>query len=100
MAKKSVRAAAAEPTHGAGSDEKSESETARVSKAARSTPRLRVRDSTISIDHSDRFALGSSDRDFLNFLVSQLANVSSKGGQIKEEELKFMVKWPPYTTRS
>jgi hypothetical protein len=98
MAKKRATPTGAEPKHGASSDERTEIEKASVREATSTTPRLRVHDKAISIDHADPMvgwplledALGSSDRDFLDVLLKQLANASGKGGQV-EEELNFMV---------
>jgi len=94
MAKKRAKPTGSEPKHGASSDERAEIEKASVRKATSTTPRLRVHDEAISIDHAGwpllEDALGSSDRDFLDVLLKQLANASSKGGQV-EEELNFMV---------
>ena len=72
---------------------------ARVAKAASMTARLRVQDKKISIDHVDplvgwpllKDALGCSDTDFLKALLKQLVNASSKGGQVEEVDLNFMV---------
>jgi hypothetical protein len=97
MIKKTAKPIAAKAKYDLSPEEK-----AAIGKAgARKTPgpRLRVQDAKISIDHADPVvgwllleeALGSSDRDFLNFLLKQLASASAKGGQADEEDLNFMV---------
>jgi hypothetical protein len=99
MAKKSEKPTVAEPKQDSSPEERTAIERARAKKASGLAPRLKVQDKTISIDHADptvgwlllRDALGSSDSDFLNIILKQLANASAKGGNVDEEELNFMV---------
>ena len=99
MAKKSAKPIVALPKQNSSPEERTAIERARAKKASGLAPRLKVQDKTISIDHADptvgwlllRDALGSSDRDFLNAILKQLANVTAKGGHIDEEDLNFMV---------
>ncbi len=94
MTKKRATPTVAEAKHGPSPEERTGIKKANVGKATRTTPRLRVHGEAIRIDHAGwpllEDALGSSDRDFLDVLLKQLANASSKGGQV-EEELNFMV---------
>src|SRR5271169_6063092 len=99
MAKKRAKPTGSEPKHGASSEVGTEIKKTNVGKATSTTPRLRVADRTIAIVHDDPLvawsllqdALGSSDRDFLEVLLKQLVGASSKGGQVEEDELNFMV---------
>jgi hypothetical protein len=99
MAKKSAKPTVAEPNQNSSPEERTEIERARAKKASVLAPRLKVQDEKISIDHADpavgwrllRDALGSSDRDFLNVILRQLANASARGGQVDEDDLNFMV---------
>ena len=99
MAKKSAKPTVAEPKQNSSPEERTAIERARAKKASGLAPRLKVQDKTISIDHADptvgwlllRDALGSSDSDFLNVILKQLANASAKGGHVDEEDLNFMV---------
>ena len=98
MAKR-AKPTAGEPKGDPGLEGRPAIEKARGTKSDGKTPRLRVQDKSISIDHADpsvgwpllQDALGSSDPDFLNVLLKQLANASSKGRQVEESELNFMV---------
>src|ERR1700704_1936088 len=71
-------------------------------KAASRAPRLKVLNKDVaqlSTDHPDQGigftllmeALGTADQDFLNGLLGQLANASTRGSQIDERGLNFMV---------
>lgn len=99
MAKKSAKPTVAEPNQNSSPEERTAIERACATKASGLAPRLKVQDKKISIDHADptvgwlllRDALGSSDRDFLNGILKQLANASIKGGHVDEEDLNFMV---------
>jgi hypothetical protein len=99
MTKKRIKPIAAEAKYEPSPEERSAIEKARTKKTASPAPRLRVQDTKISIDHPDPMvgwlllqgALGSTDTDFLNVLLKELANVSSKGGRVDAEELNFMV---------
>jgi hypothetical protein len=99
MAKKSAKPTVAEPKQNSSPEERTAIERARAKKASGLAPRLKVQDKKISIDHADptvgwlllRDALGSSDSDFLNVILKQLANASAKGGHVDEEDLNFMV---------
>lgn len=70
--------------------------------AANPAPRLKVlkgQAATISPDHPDRLAgqmllmdaLGTGDLDFYHGLLNQLATAGSKGGQVDERGLNFML---------
>ena len=71
--------------------------------AANPAPRLKVLNGkqavSISLDHPDNLtgqmllmdALGTADFDFFSGLLDQLANAGSKGGQIDERRLNFML---------
>jgi hypothetical protein len=67
------------------------------SEAASPAPRFKVRDNEISLDHPNRLvgkllmmgALGTSDSDFQNGLVEQLANVHPAGAE--ESGLNFSI---------
>ena len=70
--------------------------------AANPAPRLKVlkgQAATISPDHPDHFAgqmllmdaLGTGDGDFYIGLLYQLATAGSKGGQVDEHDLNFML---------
>ncbi|HWZ40333.1 MAG TPA: hypothetical protein VNY08_18735 [Bradyrhizobium sp.] len=99
MAKKSAKPTVAEPKQNSSPEERAAIERARAKKASGLAPRLKIQDKKISIDHADptvgwlllRDALGSSDSDFLNVILKQLANASAKGGHVDEEDLNFMV---------
>ena len=70
---------------------------------AKSSVRLKVSkngsDPQLSLDHPDELigrallmeALASADDDFVNGIVSQLANVGGRGQDINERELNFML---------
>jgi hypothetical protein len=99
MAKKITKPTIAKTKYNPSPEEKTAIESARARKATRPSPRLRIRDKQISIDHADpavgwlllQEALGSSDIEFLDVLLKQLANASSKGGDVNEDDLNFMV---------
>jgi hypothetical protein len=99
MTKKRAKPIAAKAKYEASPEERTAIEKAHTRKTAGPAPRLRVQDTKISIDHADpvvgwlllQEALGSSDSDFLNVFLKQLANASGKGGQVEEEDLNFMV---------
>jgi hypothetical protein len=70
--------------------------------AANPAPRLKVlkgQTATISPDHPDHLAgqmllmdaLGTGDLDFYHGLLNQLATAGSKGGQVNEHKLNFML---------
>jgi hypothetical protein len=99
MAKKSAKPDVGEPKYNPSPDERTAIENARARKMASPAPRLKVRNTRISVDHADQGvgwlllqgALGSSDSDFLDVLLKQLANASAKGGDINEDDLNFML---------
>jgi hypothetical protein len=99
MAKKRVKPTVAEPKYNPSPEERTAIENARARKPTAPAPRLKIRDTKISIEHADpavgwlllQGALGSSDGDFLNALLKQLANASAKGGGVHEEDFNFMV---------
>jgi len=63
------------------------------------TPRLKILNNQVSIDHPERGvgellvmeALGASTLDFMYGMLKHLANASSQGNQADESELNFMV---------
>jgi hypothetical protein len=75
----------------------------RARNAANPAPRLKVLNGkqavSISLDHPDNLtgqmllmdALGTADFDFFSGLLDQLASAGSKGGQIDERRLNFML---------
>jgi len=67
---------------------------------ANTTPRLKIKNKTVSIDHPDMVvgellmmdALGTGNRDFMHGILTQLSNAaSSQGRPAKEIDLNFML---------
>jgi hypothetical protein len=62
-------------------------------------PRLKVENNVITIDHPDKViglllmlnALGTLDREFMSGLLDQLAGATSRGSDVSETDLNFMV---------
>jgi hypothetical protein len=97
--KKAKQPKAAEPDYVLKPKERDAAVNAMSRIVANTTPRLKIKDNQISIDHPDPVvgellvmeALGASTRDFANGMLKHMANASSKGNEADENELNFMV---------